>query len=208
MEKVFIYWDNSNIFHEAQRLAEELEDGPDARFRVRVNFDNLLRLAHGDRPVEKALAVGSVPPEMQQLWNRMENKGVEVSLYDRGSQGRGEQGVPDKILQLAMLEDALDYNGDPGIFVLLTGDGAGYIEGTGFHSTLERMYKRQWRVEILSWAHSTNQRMRRWAEGHGLFIPLDDFYNAITFLEPSRPGFQLAPPRNSAELNLSRRAVS
>ena len=208
MEKVFIYWDNSNIFHEAQRRAEEVENGPDARFRVRVNFDNLLRLAHADRPVEKALAVGSVPPEMQQLWNRMESTDVKVSLYDRGSQERSEQGVPDKILKLAMLEDALDYNGDPGIIVLLTGDGAGYIEGTGFHSTLERMHKRQWRVEILSWAHSTNQRMRRWAQDHGLFIPLDEFYNAITFLEPSRPGFQLAPPRNSGELDLSQRLVS
>lgn len=208
MKKVFIYWDNSNIFHEAQRLAEEVEDGPDARFRVRINFENLMRLAHADRPVEKALAVGSVPPEMKQLWNRMEGKGVEVCLYDRGSRERGEQSVPDKILQLAMLEDALDYNGDPGIVVLLTGDGAGYLEGSGFHSTLERMHRRQWRVEILSWAHSTNQRMRRWAEDHGLFIPLDDFYNAITFLEPSQPGFQLALPRNSVELNLYQRLVS
>ena len=208
MEKVLIYWDNSNIFYEAQRLAEEVEDGLDARFRVRINFENLLRLAHADRPVEKALAVGSVPPEMQQLWNRMESKGVEVSLYDRGSRESGEQNVPDKILQLTMLEDALDYNGDPGIVVLLTGDGAGYLEGSGFHSTLERMHRRRWRVEILSWAHSTNQRMRRWAEDHGLFIPLDDFYKAITFLEPSRPGFQLAPPRNSVDLNLSQRPVS
>ena len=208
MEKVFIYCDNSNIFHEAQRLAEEIENGPDARFRVHINFDNLLRLAHGDRPVEKALAVGSVPPEMQQLWNRMESKGVEVSLYDRGSRERGEQGVPDQHLQKTMLEDALDYNGDLGIIVLLTGDGAGYSEGTGFHSTLERMHKRQWPVEILSWARSTNQRMRRWAEDHGLLIPLDDFYDAITFLEPSRPGFQLAPPRYSVELDLSQRPVS
>jgi len=63
-------------------------------------------------------------------------------------------------LQLRMLEDALDFNGDPGIVVLLTGDGAGYNEGTGFHSTLERMHRRGWRIEILSWAHSTNQSRR------------------------------------------------
>jgi len=100
--------------------------------------------------MKKALAVGSVPPEMEQFWNRMEAKGVDVRLYDRGSRERGEQSVPDKILQLAMLEDALDYNGDPGIVVLLTGDETGYIEGTGSHGTLECMNKRQWRVEILS----------------------------------------------------------
>ena len=208
MESVFVYWDNSNIFHEAQRLAEERSEGANARYRVRINFDNMMRLAHADRHVQKALAVGSVPPEMRQLWNRMENGGVEVHLFDRGSTGRGEQDMPDRVLQLRMLEDALDHNGNPGIVVLLTGDGAGYLEGAGFHSTLERMHKRGWRVEILSWAHSCNQRMRKWAQDNGLFIALDDFYEAITFLEPSRPGTELASARDSAPLDLSRRPVA
>lgn len=205
MDNVFIYWDNSNIFHEAQRLAEEREEGEGARYRVRINFENMLRLAHADRPLQKALAAGSVPPEMRHLWNRMEHKGVEVRLFDRGIAGRGEQDIPDRLLQLRMLEDALDYNGTPGIVVLLTGDGAGYYEGAGFHSTLERMHKRGWQVEILSWAHSCHQGMRKWAEENGVFVALDDFYEAITFMEPSRPGFELAPPRESVKLDLSRR---
>ena len=205
MDSVFIYWDNSNIFHEAQRLAEEREEGEGARYRVRVNFDNLLRLAHADRRLQKALAAGSVPPEMRQLWNRMENMGVEVRLFDRGIPGRGEQEIPDRLLQLRMLEDALDYNGTPGIVVLLTGDGAGYYEGAGFHSTLERMHKRGWQVEILSWAQSCHQGMRKWAEENGVFVALDDFYEAITFMEPSRPGFEVARSRKSAELDLSLR---
>ena len=37
------------ILHEAQRSAEERNEGPDARYRVRINFDNILRLAHADR---------------------------------------------------------------------------------------------------------------------------------------------------------------
>lgn len=205
MDSVFIYWDNSNIFHEAQRLAEERGEGPNARYRVRIHFDHMLRLAHADRPVKKALAAGSVPPEMRQLWNRMESRGVEVQLFDRGTPDRGEQEMPDRVLQLRMLEDALDYNGDPGIVVMLTGDGAGYLEGAGFHSTLERMHRRGWRVEILSWAHSCNQRMREWAEENGAFIALDDFYEAITFMEPSRPGHELAAARDAAALDLSKR---
>ena len=208
MNSVFIYWDNSNIFYEAQRFAEERAEGADARYRVRINFDNILRLAQADRPLEKAFAAGSVPPEMRQLWNRMESNGVEVHLFDRGDSGRSEQEMPDRVLQLRMLEDALDYNGDPGIVVLLTGDGAGYSEGAGFHSTLERMHKRGWRVEILSWKHSCNQRMRRWAEENGVFIALDDFYEAVTFMEPSKPGFELAPARDSAELDLARRPTA
>ena len=202
MNDVFVYWDNSNIFHEAQRIAEEKEGTPGARYLIRIHFDNLMRLARGDRPLKKAVAAGSVPPEMQMLWNRMENSGVEVRLFDRGARDRGEQEVPDRWLQLRMLEDALDYNGDPGTVTLLTGDGAGYIEGQGFHSTLERMHRRGWKVEVLSWLHSCNRGMRDWARANGVFVPLDDYYGAITFREPSRPGHELALPRDAETLNL------
>ncbi len=209
MESVFIYWDNSNIFLEAQRLAEERGDeGADARYRVRIHFDNMLRLAHANRPIERALAVGSIPPEMRQLWNRLENSGVEVDLYNRGASIGGEQETPDTRLQVRMLRDAFDYNGDPGIVVLLTGDGAGYLEGAGFHSDLERMHNRGWRVEILSWAHSCNRRMRRWAEENGAFVALDDFYESVTFTEPSSPGHRLALPRYAAPLDLSKREMT
>ena len=210
MDSVFIYWDNSNIFHEAQRFAEEHDEGPNARYRVRIHFDSMLRLAHADRPIERAVAAGSAPPEMRQLWNRLESRGVEVSLFDGGSSERGERETPDGILQLHMLRDAVDCLDcdSPGIAVLLTGDGAGYLQGAGFYRTLERMHKRGWRVEILSWAHSTNQRMRRWAEDNGVFVALDDFYEAVTYMEPSRPGFELAMGRDRAPLDLSRRAMS
>ena len=206
--RVFVYWDSSNIFHEAQRLAEELEEGPQARYRVRIHFENMLRLAHADRPVAHAVAAGSIPPEVRGLWNRLEARGVEVNLFDRGDPARGEQEVPDRILQLEMLGDALDHNGDPGIAVLLTGDGAGYFEGKGFQVAIERMYRKDWRIEVLSWAHACNQRMRRWAEEHGVFVPLDDFYESVTFLEPSRPGHELAHARDAAPLALNRRLVS
>lgn len=207
-DKVFIYWDNSNIFYEAQRFAEDRDEGPGARWRVRINFDNMLRLAHADRVVEKAVAVGSVPPEMEQLWNRMENKGIEVRLFDRGSVNRGEQEMPDRILQLQMLEDGFDHNGDPGIVVLLTGDGAGYYKGAGFHRTIERLHGRGWKVETLSWRHACNRRMREWAENEGVFIALDDYYEAITFMAPSAPGHELAVARRSGTLDLSRRKTS
>ena len=208
MDDVFIYWDNSNIFHEAQRLAEERDGTPDARYLVRIQFERMMDLARAERTVRSAVAAGSVPPEMRQLWNRLEYSGVEVHLYDRGDPSRREQDMPDRVLQLRMLEDALDYNGDPGIVVLLTGDGTGYSEGVGFRATLERMHKRDWRIEILSWTHSCNQRMRRWAEENGVFVALDDFYDSITFREPSRPGHKLAPGRDAAPLDLARRPMA
>ena len=158
MDKVFIYWDNSNIFISAQQAVAERE-GDDTRYRVRLDFRYLLDLACAGRDIEKAIAVGSIPPELRHVWNRLENAGITVQLLERGAlQGR-EQGV-DQALQTAMLRDAFDYNGNPGIAVLLTGDGAGFADGVGFHADLERMRSRGWRVEVLSWRHSCNRRMR------------------------------------------------
>ncbi len=208
MEEVFVYWDNSNIFIEAQRIAEERNEHVDARYRVRVNFDNMLRLAHADRPMRKALAAGSVPPELRQLWNRMEHQGVQVALFNRIRSDLGEQEIPDQRLQLEMMKDALICADDPGTVVLLTGDGAGYLEGIGFQSALELMHQRGWRVEVLSWAHSCNFRMRQWAEENGVFVALDDFYDSITFLEPSTPGHRLGESRDSTPLDLSVRATA
>ena len=203
MEKVFIYWDNSNIFISARGVAVERE-GATARHRVRVDFRNLLMLARAGRDIERAIAVGSVPPELRHVWNRMENEGVTVELLERGAIDGREQGV-DQTLQTAMLRDALDYNGDPGIAVLLTGDGSGFIDGVGFHADLERMHRRGWRIEVLSWRHSCNRRMREWAEENGTFVALDDFYEHITFLGPVMPGDPIADPRHVLPIDISRR---
>ena len=203
MEKVFIYWDNSNIFISAQEVAIERE-GVAARHRVRVHFRNLLELAHAERDIEHAIAVGSIPPELRHVWNRLENEGVTVLLLERGAMQGREQGV-DQALQTAMLRDAFDYNGDPGIAVMLTGDGSGFDDGVGFHADLERMYNRGWRVEVLSWRHSCNRRMREWAERNGEFIALDDFYDSVTFLGPPLPGQPIADPRDPIPVDLGRR---
>ena len=206
MEKVFIYWDNSNIFISAQQAAMERE-GDAVRSRVRLDFRNILELARAGREIEIATAVGSVPPELRHVWNRLENENVTVQLLERGAlQGR-EQGV-DQALQIAMMRNAFDYNGDPGIAVLLTGDGSGFADGVGFHADLERMHRRGWRIEVLSWRHSCNRRMREWAEANGVFIALDDFYDSVTFLEPPAPGQPIAAPRYATPPDLSQRAVS
>ena len=120
-----------------------------------------------------------------------------MQLSERGALGGREQGV-DQMLQTAMLRDSLDYNGNPGIAVLLTGDGAGFMDGVGFHADLERMYSRGWRIEVLSWRNSCNRRMREWAERNGRFIALDDFYDSVTFLE-------LPDRRDAIPIDLTRR---
>ncbi len=204
MERVFIYWDNSNIFISGQYAAAEGE-GETVYGRFRIHFANLLALARNGREIERAVAVGSVPPPLRAVWNRLENEGVSVHLQERGATQGREIGV-DQELQVQMLRDMADYNGDPGIVVMLTGDGAGFMDGAGFHADLERMHRRGWRIEVLSWRHSCNRRMREWAEENGKFIALDDFYSSVTFLEPSEPGQPLAPPRYAEPIDLSKRS--
>lgn len=203
MEKAFIYWDNSNIFIGARDVAVERE-GNSARHRVRVHFRNLLGLAQAGREIEHAIAVGSVPPELRHVWNRLENEGVTIQLLERGALDGREHGV-DQTLQTAMLRDTVDYNGDPGIAVLMTGDGSGFVDGVGFHADLERMHQRGWRIEVLSWRHSCNRRMREWALEIGTFVALDDFYDSVTFLERSMPGEPVALPREAVPLDLRSR---
>ncbi len=106
-----------------------------------------------------------------------------------------------------MLRDAFDYKGKPGIVVLLTGDGSGFADGVGFHADMQRMRSRGWRVEVISWRHSCNRRMREWAEEEGVFIALDDFYDSVTFLEPPAPGQPIASPRFEKPLDFSNRPV-
>lgn len=132
MRGVFVYWENSSIFYEAQRIADLKDGTPGARYLVRIHFDNLLRLACADRPLVKTLAAGAIPPELNQLWNRLENRGVAVGRFDRSDRECGEQDIPDRWLQLRMLEDGLDYSDSPGVIALLTGDGAGYVEAGAF----------------------------------------------------------------------------
>ena len=91
----------------------------------------------------------------------------------------------------------------PATVVLLTGDGAGYCRKVGFHTTLERMRKKGWQIEVLSWEGCWNLRMQEWVEGCGVFVPLDTFYALITFLEE---GYRLHF-RPSSDLQLGERVT-
>ena len=180
MDKVFIYWDNSNIFIGARDVAAERE-GKWARYRVRVHFEAMLRLACAWRKMEKAVVAGSVPPEARGLWEKLRGYGVEVEeLFDRGS-GK-EQEVPDERLQLRMMGDAL-VRSPPGVAVLLTGDGKGRERGKGFHHTLELMHGKGWRVELLAWDRDCKPQMREWARKNGVYVPLNDHYKSVTYLK-------------------------
>jgi hypothetical protein len=202
MKKIFVFWDNSNIFISAKTVAAEREGG-DAAYQVRIQFDQLLQLALAGRTLEYAIAVGSVPPPMRHVWNHLEHAGVKVELFERGSLSSREQAV-DQALQTHMLRKALDYNGTPGIAVMLTGDGAGFLDGVGFHADLERMHKKGWGVEVLAWERTCNPRLKDWANKIGVFVPLESFYDAITFTEDDSGALRRAKPLDISQRKMTK----
>lgn len=180
---VYVFWDNSNIFIEGRKVCKVRESASVAS-DFRIEIDHLFELAVAGRPIAKAVCVGSVPPELDTIWKKLESSGITVERYERGKQSSKEQGV-DQCLQVHMLRAMVDAD-SPSIVVLLTGDGSGFADGVGFHADLERMYKRGWGIEVLSWTHSCGKRLREWAETIGVFIPLEQWYDQVTFVKGLR----------------------
>jgi hypothetical protein len=187
--EVHVFWDNSNIFIPAGYVARD-RDGTLQQPHVRLQFDNLYDLARAGRTVTSAICVGSVPPELDAVWARLRAVGVEVELYERGELGGREQGV-DQCLQVHMLRRLADSD-RPGIAVLMTGDGAGYDDGAGFHADLERMARAGWGIEVLSWDAACRNALRDWARATGVYVPLEDFYRSVTFIQGGRRSEQLS----------------
>jgi len=182
--KVHLFIDNSNIFISAKDEAQKLEGRP-ARSQIRLHFEHLIEIAVAGRNLGKVCVVGSIPPEQKAVWDRLEQvTGVRPELYERGEFTGGEQGL-DQCLQVHMLRAISDHD-DPQIVVLMTGDGAGYDDGVGFHADMERMHEAGWAVEVISWRGHCRRALREWSTANGVFVALDDHYESVTFLEGSR----------------------
>lgn len=192
--RTHIIWDNSNIFISGRYVCDNLERKPEV---FRINFESLVDLASNNRPIEQVFCVGSVPPPTDAVWDHIERKtGKKPELYERGAESGKEQAI-DQALQTRMLRLGYDFD-PPETLVLLSGDGSGADQGIGFFADIKRLHKVGWNVEVLSWKDHCNRAMRSWAEENGLFVPLDDFYGSVTFLEGLR---------RAKALDLSKRPV-
>ncbi|TYL86309.1 NYN domain-containing protein [Bradyrhizobium cytisi] len=177
MAKVYVFWDNSNIYIGAQAALQKLGRRTGG---VRIDFENLLKLAIGGRQFARGHCVGSVPPEVWAVWQQLAKKtGIRPELFERGAASGKEQAV-DQALQVQMLRAAID-EPQPQVAVLLTGDGRGYADGVGFHADLQRLHDRGWAIEVLSWEDTCAKALKSWAAQIGCFIKLDDYAESIVF---------------------------
>jgi len=81
---------------------------------------------------------------------------------------------------------ALADEAKPGVAILLTGDGAGYDNGIGYHADLERLHKKGWGTEVLSWDAACRRALKTWATKVGVFVPLDPYYESVTYVKGGR----------------------
>jgi hypothetical protein len=176
--KVFVFWDNSNVFIGAKNYyGQHKRTFPHG---ARLDFKNLFTLAHANRTVAGGFCAGSVPPDLRAVWDNLEKKtGVKLELFERGKDSGKKQGV-DQALQVRMLRVMAD-EAYPQIAVLLTGDGKGYYEGVGFHADLERMQKKGWGIEVVSWRDICAIKLRQFAEQAGIFVGMDDFVDSLVY---------------------------
>ena len=157
---VHIFRDNSNLFARARATCDDNGVGkqPGHRWELRLQFKALFDFAAAGRTVEKAVAVGSVPPELHQIWSSLGSVGLIVDLQERGAESGKEQGV-DAGLRLEMMTSVLDRD-VPAVAVLLTGDG-------GFREFADRMIAKQWGVEVLSFSNGLSRNLRGIYKAHG-----------------------------------------
>jgi hypothetical protein len=163
-----------------QDTCDDREGGgkePGHRFDARIRFTSMFEFAACGRRVERAVAVGSVPPELASIWEKLGRVGMIVDLQERGAQSGREQGV-DQALQLEMMNSLVDRE-RPAIAVLLTGDG-------GYRPYCDRLLKKGWGVEVLCFSKGFSpklQQIARSSGGRGKYIKLDNWYRQLTYLQ-------------------------
>jgi hypothetical protein len=183
MSSVCFYVDNSNIFHEGQRFAEQ--KAGERRQDFRIYFKNFVKLAVKEREVKEVVWGGSVPPPDDTVWAFLrEELGIEPELLPRAAGGEHE--TVDHLIQLRMHRHVRKYRESPGTIILATGDGKGYYQEDGFLYDLEGFVEDGWGIELLSWEHSCHRKLREFAENRGRFISLDAHYDQITFVKGGR----------------------
>lgn len=179
---VCLYVDNSNIFHEGQRFAEQQRS--EDRYAFRIDFTHFSQLLLRNRPVREVVWGGSIPPATDTVWQALKDRGVDPHLIPRSDTGENE--TVDHKIQLLMHRHVRKYRDNPGTIVVCTGDGKGYHNEEGFLYDLEGHVEAGWAVEVISWTHSCHRHLRQFAEDNGRFIALDNFYDAVTYIKGGR----------------------
>ncbi len=180
-----IFVDNSNVYGGAQSASKAKEKAPWPC--VRVDYQQLFRLLlYGKQNRRTSMLAGSVPPGNEALWQAARTAGFDTTLLKRVSSDTGrlvEQGV-DEAIHLRIANILLDAD-EPGLMIIVTGDGRVTSQGSSFTQQARRAAKRGWHIEIWSWADSLSPLLRNTRTEFPDLIKifkLDDRHRSIVFL--------------------------
>jgi len=176
---VMIGLDLSNIHIGRAHAARAHREGPGD---VRLSVEKLAGLAADGRPIERAVAVVSALTPRDVVRHYSDH--FEIVRVEPGVLSRREV-AGDELLQNRLLY-ALSASRDPGVLVLLTGDGAGGERGIGFRPLVAEARRRGWGVELISWRATTNAKLGDLVGLVGVTVALDDYYYGITFVQGGR----------------------
>ncbi|HET6226092.1 MAG TPA: hypothetical protein VFF27_07415 [Bacteroidia bacterium] len=179
---VCIYVDNSNIYIGGQEVAKNNNEPP---AQLRIAFTNFLYLiTHGDMEFEELVWAGSGSTEMEDVFQSIISRGVDLQIIPRSESGENE--TVDQAIQLSMYRHHRKYRDSPGTIVLCTGDGKGFHEEKGFLYDVEGFIQDGWELHLYSWDVACHKGLKRFAKKYGRYTPLEKHYRAITFLKNGR----------------------
>ena len=171
--RVYLFIDDSNIFIEGQRTAENREPGDaSARYRFRIDYGHLLEWITEGRTLADVYLVGSRPPEVDSFWKILPSKGIRPKIFDR--QGGREKGV-DHDLVAEMVEASVREIQDDGVIALVAGDG-------DYRSTLDRLNGKGWGLEVYFWSSGCSALIRNTS----WYINLDPHFRTFCYYERLR----------------------
>ena len=171
--RVYLLIDDSNIFIEGQRTAENREpDDASAHYRFRVDYGRLLEWITEGRTLADVYLVGSRPPEVDSFWKILPAKGIRPKIFDR--HGGREKGVDHDLVAEMVEASVREIKGD-GVIALVAGDG-------DYRSTLDRLNGKGWELEVYFWSSGCSSLIRNtpW------YINLDPHFRTFCYSEKHR----------------------
>jgi hypothetical protein len=190
-----IYIDNSNIFIGGKENAKRVGEDPAA---FRLDFRNFFHLVtSGVDQFDEMVWVGSGDDETEKIFNALKEKGVKLLIIP-GVEG-GENETVDMAVQLNMYRHTRKYRDSPGTIVLCTGDGKGYSREEGFLYDVEGFILDGWKLILYSWDAVCHHALKQFAAQRGVYIPLEKYYKAITFIQDGRKSASLEDIKNEAD---------
>lgn len=174
-QKVVIVVDNSNVFIEGQKFSAKKKgqstpagskDSQDPSWRIQ--FGDLLSQVSSGRQVEKAILVGSRPPQNDKVWEMAKNSGFDVTVHDRTFAG-GEKAVDTELV--AQGTEIICLSSEEMDLAILSGD-------RDFIPLVKMAQKRNWKVEMWAFKNSFNSTGEM-ASTVDEIRPLDDVFDSI-----------------------------